>query len=55
LKVDILQDMFWSIKLNEEHNEDAVVGQLLEFPMPHLMVLQKDTSHNAKHLQGIQS
>lgn len=31
LEVDVLEDVFWSVKLDEEHDEDAVIWQLLEF------------------------
>jgi len=45
--------MFRGIQLNEEHDEDAMVRQLLELCVSDLVVLEQDTSHNAQHLQPL--
>jgi len=38
-KVDAFQDLLGSIEFNEEHDEDAVIRQLLEVSVADVMVL----------------
>ena len=53
LEVDALKHMFRGIQLNEEHDEDAMVRQLLELCVTDLVVLEQDASHNPQHLQPV--
>lgn len=39
LEVNGLKDVFRSIKFQQQHDENAVVGQLLEFCLTNIMVL----------------
>lgn len=52
LVVDGLEDGFGGAELKEQHDEDAVVGQLLEVGGAHLVVLQQDARHDAQYLSG---
>lgn len=49
--VDALQNGLGSIELDEEHDEDAVVGQLLEFSVADFMVLKQHPCHYAQNLE----
>ena len=51
LEVDGLKDMLRGVQLNEQHDEDPVVGHLLEFRLPHFMVLKEHSCYNSKNLQ----
>ena len=50
LKVDCLQDLIWSIEFQEEHDENAVVGNLLEISGSHVMIYQENSSNYSKNL-----
>lgn len=50
LVVDALKNRLWRIQLDKEHDEDAVVWQLLKLCVTHLMVLQQHSSNNSQHL-----
>lgn len=50
LVVDALKNRLWCIQLDKEHDEDAVVWQLLKLCVTHLMVLQQHSSNNSQHL-----
>ena len=50
LVVDCFQYLLRSIEFQQEHIEDTMVGQLLEVGVTDLMVLEEDTSNNAKNL-----
>lgn len=52
LEVDGLQDVLGCVELQEQHDEDAVVGQLLEFCLPDIMVLDQHSNHDTQHLDG---
>ena len=39
LEVDAFEYMFWSIELNEEHDEDPVIRKLLELAVTYLVIL----------------
>ena len=49
MEVDCLQDRVWGVELEEEHDEDPVIGDLLEFGTSHIMVNEKNTSNNAEN------
>ena len=49
LEVDRLEDLVRSVELQEEHDEDPVVGHLLKFCGPNIMIYQEYPSHNTKH------
>ena len=51
LEVDALEHVLGRVQLDEEHDEDAMVRQLLELRVAHLVVLEEDTRHDAEHLQ----
>jgi len=38
-KVDGFKDLLGSVELNKEHDKDAMIRQLLEVGLPHVMVL----------------
>lgn len=42
--------MLGRIELQEQHDEDAVVGQLLELGVPHIVVLDQHSHHDTQHL-----
>lgn len=44
--------MFRGIKLQQQHNEDTVIWQLLELCLPHIMVLDQHTYYYAQHLDN---
>ena len=48
--VDAFQDGLGSVELDEQHDEDAMVGQLLEVCVANLVVLKQHTRHDAQHL-----
>lgn len=50
LEVDGLQHMLRGIKLQQQHDKNAVVWQLLEICLPHIMVLDQHTYYNAQYL-----
>jgi hypothetical protein len=49
LEVDGLQNLIWSIQLQEQHDEDPGVRNLLESSGSHIMVDQENFSYNSKH------
>ena len=49
--VDALQNGLRSVELDEEHDEDAVVGQLLEFSVADFVVLKQHPCHYAQNLE----
>lgn len=51
LEVNGLKDMFRCIELQQQHDENAVVWQLLEFCLPNIMVLDQHPNYNAQHLE----
>lgn len=51
LEVDGLQDMFGGIELQQQHDENAVVRQLLEFRLTDVVVLDQYPNYNTQHLQ----
>lgn len=51
LEIDGLQYMLRGIKLQEQHNENAVVWQLLEIRLSHIMVLDQHAHYNAQYLR----
>lgn len=51
LEVDGLQDVFGGIELQQQHDEYAVVRQLLEICLTDIMVLNQDTDYNTEHLE----
>lgn len=52
LEVDGLQDMFGGIKFQQQHDENAVVWQLLEFCLTDIMVLDQHPNYDTQHLEG---
>lgn len=51
LEVDGLQDVFGGIELQQQHDEYAVVRQLLEICLTDIMVLNQDTDYNTENLE----
>ena len=49
MEVYCLQDRVWGVELEEEHNEDPVIGDLLELDTSHIMVNKENTSNNAEN------
>ncbi len=47
LEVDGLQHMLWCVELQQEHDEYSVVWKLLELCLPHIVILDQYTHHNA--------
>lgn len=43
--------MFGGIELQQQHDENAVVWQLLEFCVPNVMVLDQHPNYDAQHLE----
>lgn len=50
LEVDGLQHMFRSVELQQQHDENAMVRQLLEIRLPHIMVLNQHAYYDAQYL-----
>ena len=50
LVVDVFKDGVRAVELEEEHDEDAVVGHLLEVGLAHLVVDQEDAGDDPQHL-----
>lgn len=50
LSVDALQYILGYVQLNEKHDEDTMVWQLLELGITDLMVLQQHTRNNTQNL-----
>lgn len=50
LEVDGLQDVLRGIELQQQHDEDSVVRQLLKFRLTDIMVLNQHTNYNTQHL-----
>lgn len=46
-----LKDLVWSSEVVEEHDEEAVVRQLVEIPMPVLMVLYQHMRNCYQNLE----
>lgn len=42
--------MFGGIEFQQQHDENAVVWQLLEFCLPNIMVLDQHPNYDAQHL-----
>ena len=51
LEVNGLQDMFGGIELQQQHDENAVVRQLLEFGLTDVMVLDQHPNYDTQHLE----
>jgi len=51
LEIDHFEHWLRGVELQEQNDENAVVGQLLEIIQVHLVVLQQDAGSNAQHLQ----
>ncbi len=51
LEVDGLQDMFGGIELQQQHDENAVVWQLLEFCLTDIMILDQHPNYDTQHLE----
>ena len=49
LEVDCLKNLVGGVELQEEHDEDPVVGNLLELGGSHVMVDEKDSRNNTQH------
>lgn len=49
LEVDGFKDRLWSVQFQEEHDEDAVVGELLELQLVTVVVLKQYTSNDTQH------
>ena len=50
LEVDGLQDTLGRVQLQQQHDEDAVVGQLLKLGLTDLVVLQQHACDDAEYL-----
>lgn len=50
LVIDVLQDVFRCIQLNEEHDENPVIRKLLKLCHSHNVILQQNPSHNSQDL-----
>ena len=50
LVVDVLENGVRAVELEEEHDEDAVVGHLLEVGLAHLVVDEEDAGHDPQYL-----
>ena len=50
LVVDVLENGVRAVELEEEHDEDAVVGHLLEVGLPPLVVYQQPARHDPQDL-----
>ena len=51
LEVDGLENLLRCVEFDEEHDEDAVVRELLELCVANLMVLQQHPGHYAQYLR----
>lgn len=51
LEVDSLQDVLRSIQLQQQHDEDAVVGQLLELRLTDIVILDQHPNDDPQHLE----
>lgn len=51
LEVDGLQHVLGSVELQQQHDEDSVVRQLLELCLTDVVVLNQHADDNAQHLQ----
>ena len=49
MEVDCLQNLVGGVELQEEHDEDPVVWNLLELCGSHVMVDEKDSRNNTQH------
>ena len=49
LEVDCLQNLVGGVKLQEEHDEDPVIGNLLELCGSYVMVDEEDSSNYTQH------
>lgn len=52
LEVDGLQHVLRRVKLQQQHDENAVVWQLLEICLSHIMVLNQHAHYNAQYLHA---
>lgn len=51
MEVDGLQDVLGCVELQEQHDEDPMVGQLLELRLPDVVVLNQHPDDDAQHLE----
>lgn len=51
LEVDGLQHVLGSVELQQQHDEDSVVRQLLELRLTDVVVLNQHADDDAQHLQ----
>lgn len=51
LEVDGLQHVLGSVELQQQHDEDSVVRQLLELCLTYVVVLNQHADDDAQHLQ----
>lgn len=52
LEIDGLEDMLGGIELQQQHDEDAVVRQLLEFCLADIVVLNQHPNYDTQHLKA---
>lgn len=52
LEVDGLQDVFGGVELQQQHDENAVVWQLLKFCLTDVVVLDQHPNYDTQHLEG---
>lgn len=51
LEVDGLQDVLRSIELQQQHDEDPMVRQLLKFRLTDVVVLNQHADYDTQHLK----
>ena len=51
-EIDSIEDRVWNVEVIEEHDEEAMVCQLVEFSMPLLVVLNEDVGNSHQHLHN---
>lgn len=51
LEVDGLQDVLGSVELQQQHDEDPVVRQLLKLRLTHVVVLNQHADDDTQHLE----
>lgn len=50
MEVETLKENLRHVEFDEEHDEDAVIGQLVELYATHLVVCQQNASNYAQNL-----
>lgn len=50
LEVDGFQDVFRGVELQQQHDENAVIRQLLEFSLTNIVVLDQHANDDTEHL-----